>query len=82
MGKISYSVRPWQLGPLRPLMPCRCNEDPYKDCSFYIDIKTSSTYVYGKGPKLVRVYIKCNSCGRETREDVEDMDIYESDLDF
>lgn len=82
MGKIAYSVRPWNLGVLRSLMPCRCNEDPYKDCSFYINTKTSSMYIVGKGPKVVHVNITCNCCGQSTSQDVESMDIYENDLNF
>ena len=82
MGKIAYSVRPWDLGPLRPVMPCRCNEDPLKDCSFYVSTKTASTYIYGKGPKVLRVNITCNSCGKSASRDVEDMGIYEKDLSF
>ena len=82
MGKIAYSVRPWDLGPLRSLMPCNCNEDPYKDCSFVVNTKTSTSYTVGQGPKLVHVRIECNCCGRVTNRDVEDMDIYEKDLRF
>ena len=82
MGKIAYAVYPWDLGPLRSLMPCRCNEDPYKNCTFYVSTKTSSTYVVGLGPTVKHVQIKCNSCGRTTNEDVESMEIYENDLNF
>lgn len=82
MGKVAYSVRPWQLGPLRSLMPCRCNEDPLKDCSFYVSTATSSTYIYGEGPKLSHVTITCNSCGRTTGQNVERMGIRERDLNF
>lgn len=82
MGKIAYSVRPWDLGSLRLLMPCRCHLDPYRDCSFYVTTKTSSTYIVGKGPKLVHVNITCNSCGKSISRDVESMDIYENDLSF
>ena len=82
MGKIGYSVSPWDLGPLRSLMPCRCNEDPYKNCTFYVDTKTSPSYTYGTGPKVVRVTMKCNYCGRSTSQNVESMNIYERELNF
>ena len=82
MGKIAYSVRPWNLGPLRSLMPCRCNEDPYKDCSFYVNVKTSTTGIVGRGQMLSHVHIECNCCRSSTRRDVESMEIYENDLDF
>ena len=82
MGKVAYSVRPWALGPLRSLMPCRCNEDPLKDCTFHVSTKTSSSYVVGDGPKIEYVHITCNSCGSATHQNVEHMDIYEKDLNF
>ena len=82
MGKIGYGVRYRSLGPLTSLVPCTCNQNPYKDATYFVDTKTSSTYVYGTGPKLTYVYIKCQCCGSETRCDVENMDIYERDLPF
>lgn len=82
MGKIAYNVRPWNLGPLRSMMPCRCNEDPAKDSSFYVNVKTSSTYIVGDGPKVVYVSVQCNCCGSSASRDVEHMGIYEKDLSF
>lgn len=82
MEKIAYGVRPWNLGPLRPLMPCQCNEEPYKDCSFYVSTRTSTSYIVGDGPKVVHVNMVCNCCGRSINQDVESMGIYENDLNF
>lgn len=82
MGKYAYSVRPWDLGPFKSLMPCRCNEDPLKDCSFIVNTKTSTTYVVGKGPIVQHISIECNECGAKTSQNVEYMEVYENDLNF
>ena len=82
MGKIAYQVRPWELGPLRSLMPCRCNEDPSKDASFYVNVETGSSYIYGDGPKVKEVHIECNCCHRTAIRDVESWGILEKNLNF
>lgn len=82
MGKVAYNVRPYNLGPLRSLVSCNCSEDPYKDCTFYVKTKTSSTYVYGDGPKIEEVWLTCNCCGKQVNRNIESMNILEKDLDF
>ncbi len=82
MAKIAFSVRPWELGPLRGLAPCRCSENPYKDCTFYVNAKTFSTYIVGSGPKVKHVDIICNCCKKSVSKDVGSMEIYQNDLSF
>ena len=82
MALYSNYVRPWDLGPFHSLMPCRCNEDPYKDCSFIVNASTGTTHIGGRGAIIKHITIQCNACGATTRQDVEYMDVYENDVRF
>lgn len=82
MAKVSNYVRPWDLGPFHSIMPCNCNEDPYKDCSFYVNASTGTTHIGGKGAIIKYIHIQCNVCGASTRQDVESWDVYEGDVNF
>ena len=82
MGKVAYSVSFSRLGPLKRYAPCRCYEDPYKYCDFFVDTKTLSSYTYGKGPEVTSVVIRCNSCGKQTNASTDGCGIYEKDLNF
>ena len=82
MGSLSYNARVWDLGPFRSLVPCSCSEDPYKDASYMVQTRTSSTYTYGEGPTIVEIRITCNCCGASTYHDVENWGVHESELDI
>ena len=71
-----------QLGPLKRYVPCSCHENPYKPPTYWVRTKTSTSYVYGDGPKIVELRIQCDECGRTFFQNIEDADILERSLDF
>ena len=69
----------------RGCLPCRCYDDPkkiYKVPRYTVDFTYASTYLGNGDRKIREVRVECDCCGRYERTDVEDRDIWTSDISW
>lgn len=62
-----------------------CWDDPdmiYRIPRYDVDVKYANTY-YGNGSRLIKeIRVECDCCGAQETYDVENQDVYSSDINW
>lgn len=82
MAKTYWNVSPRSvLNTFRAAAPCSCHRDClYTPPTYNVRTRTTSSYIYGKGPLIRSICVECTTCGKERETNVEYDSVYENDF--